>query len=181
MSRKALIVVDHINDFVHEDGALTAGKPAQDITSFICAKVKEFLQNGDVVVCAYDNHVPNDREFENWPVHAVQGTWGQEFYGELKELIDASKQMDNLYLMPKKFYNAFDGTPLEKILAENGVSEVHIMGVATSICVMLTTYGAYTRFYPTVVYQEGMADFMKASEQAMLDEYFKTVFHTQIR
>lgn len=181
MSKKALIVVDHVNDFVHDKGALTAGKAAQAITPFICEKVSQFLENGDLVVCAYDDHDPDDREFENWPVHCVRGTWGQEFYGELQELIDSKRGDENLVLLPKKHYNAFDGTPLEKILQDYEVKEVHIAGVCTSICVMLTTYGAYTRFYPTVVYKEGMADFMKQSEQAMVDEYFKTVFHTEVR
>lgn len=181
MSKRALIVVDHINDFVHDDGALTAGKSAQAITPFICAKVKEFIANGDLVVCAYDNHSPDDREFENWPVHCVEGTWGQQFYGELSEIVKGHQHVDNLVVMPKRHYNAFDNSPLENILTQHGVTEVHVMGVATSICVMMTTYGAYMRFYPTYVYKEGMADFMKLSEQAMLEEYFTTVFKTLIR
>lgn len=82
---------------------------------------------------------------------------------------------------PKKHYNAFDNTPLEKILTDFDVEEVHVMGVATSICVMMTTYGAYMRFYPTVVYKEGMADFMELSERAMVEEYFSTVFKTELR
>lgn len=181
MTKKALIVVDHVNDFVHDDGSLTAGKPAQEITPFICDTVKQFITNGDLVVCAYDNHTKDDREFENWPVHCVEGTWGQEFYGELKEVVEAYRGSDHLVVMPKKHYNAFDNTPLESILRDHNIEEVHVMGVATSICVMLTTYGAYMRFYPTVVYKEGMADFMKVSEQAMLSEYFNTVFKSNLR
>lgn len=181
MSKKALIVVDHINDFVHDDGALSAGKPAQEITPFICSIVREFLENGDLIVLAYDNHSENDREFENWPVHCVEGTWGQQFYGELQDVVEQYRNYSNLVLLPKKHYNAFDNTPLEDYLKKFGVQEVHVMGVATSICVMMTTYGAYMRFYPTVVYKNGMADFMKLSEQAMLQEYFQTVFKTELR
>ena len=35
----ALIVVDMSNDFVHDKGGLTAGKPAQDIVDNILNKV----------------------------------------------------------------------------------------------------------------------------------------------
>ncbi len=31
MSKKTLIVVDHINDFVHDEGFLIPGKPAQAV------------------------------------------------------------------------------------------------------------------------------------------------------
>ncbi|CAM5193241.1 hypothetical protein UACE39S_04369 [Ureibacillus acetophenoni] len=41
MAKEALIIVDMSNDFVAEDGSLTAGKPAQEIVPYIVDLAKD--------------------------------------------------------------------------------------------------------------------------------------------
>lgn len=47
--KKALLNVDYTNDFVAKDGALTCGKPGQDLHDYILQITKEFYSNGDYV------------------------------------------------------------------------------------------------------------------------------------
>ncbi|RKJ26363.1 isochorismatase, partial [Butyricicoccus sp. 1XD8-22] len=67
MAKEALIIVDMSNDFVADDGSLTAGKPAQEIVPYIIETANEFLSRDQVVVVAMDAHQENDQHFELWP------------------------------------------------------------------------------------------------------------------
>lgn len=54
--KRALINIDYTYDFVAEDGALTCGKPGQDIEQHLVAITKQYIENGDYVVFAIDKH-----------------------------------------------------------------------------------------------------------------------------
>jgi nicotinamidase-related amidase len=43
MSSKCLVNVDYTNDFIADDGALTCGKPGQDIEDYIVSLTKQFI------------------------------------------------------------------------------------------------------------------------------------------
>lgn len=47
---KALLIIDYTNDFVADDGALTVGKPAQQLDGYLTELADRFYQNGDVVL-----------------------------------------------------------------------------------------------------------------------------------
>jgi len=57
---KAFINIDYTWDFVADEGALTSGKPGQDIEKDITSLTNEFIQNGDYVVFAIDAHEEGD-------------------------------------------------------------------------------------------------------------------------
>jgi len=59
----------------------------------------------------------------------------------------------------KKRYSGFYGTDLEKILLENEIGAVEVVGVWSSICVMDTVAGLANRDYPISVPVKGVADF----------------------
>ncbi|MFX0560902.1 hypothetical protein TEPIDINF_002337 [Tepidibacillus infernus] len=42
MTNEALVIVDMSNDFVHDNGNLTAGKPAQEIVPYIMQQQRNF-------------------------------------------------------------------------------------------------------------------------------------------
>lgn len=73
---KALIVIDYTNDFVHEEGALTCGKPGQAIEKRIIQLTRLFADQGDAVVMAVDLHRKED------PYHP------ENKYLEYKKMVD---------------------------------------------------------------------------------------------
>jgi nicotinamidase-related amidase len=168
MSKKALIVVDYNNDFVHADGALTCGAAGQQLDRFIAEKIRQFHERGDVVVVVNDNHRLDDEEFVLWPVHCVAGTWGSQTYGETGKVVEQLRGQPRVYELPKTKYDAFYGTELDEILREEAVEEVYVAGVCTSICVAATVQGGYFRGYSMKVFRDGVADLNEEAHRFML-------------
>ncbi|MGB2928201.1 MAG: isochorismatase family cysteine hydrolase [Desulfobacterales bacterium] len=152
MSKKVLIIVDMLNDFIDKNGALYCGDAAQSIIPFIQERLEAFRNRGDLVIYLQDSHDKNDKEFERFPSHCVSGTRGNEIIHEL-----TPKPGDKV--IPKKRYSGFYGTDLESILESAGVDDVEVVGVCTSICVMDTVGGLANRDYKITVPVKGVADF----------------------
>jgi nicotinamidase/pyrazinamidase len=149
---KALIIVDMLNDFLRKNGALFCGEEARTIIPFIRALIDEYRREGGMIVYLCDSHRKDDREFDRFPPHCVTGTRGAEVIPEL-----APQAGDKV--IKKTRYSGFYGTDLEEVLEKTGVSEVGIVGVCTSICVMDTVGGLANRDYGATVYEKGVADF----------------------
>jgi nicotinamidase/pyrazinamidase len=152
MSKKALIIVDMLNDFVDEKGALYCGNTARSIIPFIRERLTNCRSHEDLVIYLQDSHDEDDKEFEKFPKHSVAGTWGSEVIPELTPRTDEK-------VIPKKRYSGFYGTDLEHVLKSADVDEVEVVGVCTSICVMDTVGGLANRDYKTTVPVKGVADF----------------------
>lgn len=159
---RALINIDYTNDFVASDGKLTAGKVAQNLEEYIVDITKEFYENGDFVVFAIDNHFENDEfhpESKLFPPHNINGTDGQKLYGKLEDLYKKIKNSDNVYYTFKTRYSAFHSTDIETKLRERNITEVHLVGVVTDICVLHTAMDAYNKGFDIVVHEKGVQSF----------------------
>ncbi|MGN7760259.1 cysteine hydrolase family protein [Paenibacillus sp. 22594] len=155
---RALIVIDFTNDFV--DGSLPVGQPGMDIAPRISELTQRFVDNGDYVVMAVDLHEENDPyhpESKLFPPHNLRGTGGRELYGSLKDVYDQNQ--DLIYWMDKTRYSAFCGTDLELKLRERGITELHLIGVCTDICVLHTAVDAYNKGFSIVVHKDAVASF----------------------
>ncbi|TES91159.1 MAG: cysteine hydrolase [Desulfobacteraceae bacterium] len=152
MSKKALIIVDMLNDFIDKKGALYCGDTVGLIIPFIRNRLKAFRKPGDLVIYLQDSHDKNDKEFERFPPHCVAGTWGNEIIQELAPMPEDK-------VVPKKRFSGFYGTELANILKTSGIDEVEVIGVCTSICVMDTVGGLANRDYNITVPVRGVADF----------------------
>lgn len=152
MSNKALIVVDMLNDFIDEKGALYCGDTARKIIPFIQERLQAFREQGNLVIYLQDSHDENDKEFEKFPKHCVANTWGGKIIAELAP-------WPNEKVVSKKRYSGFYGTDLEKIITDAGVEYIEVVGVCTSICVMDTVGGLANRDYKISVPVNGVTDF----------------------
>ena len=153
--KKVLIVVDMLNDFVHEKGALSF-KFARFIVPFIKERIEAHIADNNIIIFLCDAHDGNDKEFERFPKHAVKKTWGA---GIIKELADAVAGYYSLVTISKTRYSGFYGTNLGTQLADLAPDEVEVVGVATSICVSDTVGGLANRDYNVIVPIKGVADF----------------------
>lgn len=174
MKKKVLLNVDYTNDFIAEDGALTCGKPGQDLEEFIVKITKEFIDNGDEVVFAIDGHLKDDKyhpETKLFPPHNIVGTKGRELYGELHSVWEENKEKPNVHWMDKTRYSAFVGTNLEVMLRERDIKEVHIVGCCTDICVLHTAVDAYGKGLDIVIHEKGVASFNQAGHEWALDHF----------
>lgn len=148
----ALLVIDMLKDFINPDGALYCGESSRKIIPFIREKIERFHKNGDLVIFLCDSHKEDDLEFKMFPKHSVIGSEGAQIIDELPvEKEDV--------IIKKTRYSSFFGTNLDVVLKENSISEAHVVGVCTSICVMDTVGDLRNRDYTVTVYKKGVADF----------------------
>ncbi|MCP9269048.1 cysteine hydrolase [Xenorhabdus sp. XENO-1] len=170
---KALIVIDMLNDFV--TGVLANEEDAMKMIPSIQRMIKYARNNPDwLVVYANDAHRADDREMEIWGKHAMAGTWGADVIDALAPI-----GMEREIVSPKRFYNAFDGTDLEDVLAQYGVTEVVLAGQHIHCCVHHTAYGAFIRGYGITVLSDAVCAFPGIDQQAALD-YLKTIYGAEI-
>lgn len=152
MIKSALIVVDMLNDFIDEKGALYCGPSSRDIVPFVHLRLAAHRRAGSLVVFLHDAHAEDDLEFEKFDKHCVAGTWGSQ-------VIDELAPQSGEAVLPKTRYSGFYGTDLEQRLADYAPEAVEVVGVCTSICVMDTVGGLANRDYRTTVPEAGVADF----------------------
>ena len=161
MTKKALIAIDMLNDFIDEKGVLFCGTDARDKIPFIKQRIQSYRDNDDLVIYMMDSHDEDDKEFNKFQKHAVTGTWGNEIINELTPG-PADK------VIPKKRYSSFYGTDLEKVLKESNIEEVEVVCVCTSICVMDTVGDLVNRDYAVTVPVKGVADFNQDAHEFAL-------------
>lgn len=82
-----------------------------------------------------------------WPMHCVQDTWGSEFVSELntKAITKAFRKGTDPGI--DSYSGFFDNghrksTGMAEWLREQGITEVHVLGVATDYCVKFTVLDA---------------------------------------
>lgn len=155
--KRALIVVDVQNDFC-EGGSLAVVGGAQvatDISAYLAAN-----PGYDLVVATRDAHVdPGDHFSEtpdfvdSWPRHCVVGTPGQELHPNL-----TYSAFDGVFDKGgyEAAYSGFegengDGIGLDEFLAESGVTDLDVCGIATDYCVRATAEDAALLGYVTTV------------------------------
>jgi nicotinamidase-related amidase len=178
MAEKALINIDYTVDFVADDGALTCGKPGQAIEDNIVRITEDAVLKGDLVVFAVDVHYPGDAfhpETKLFPPHNLAGTPGRQLYGKLHDLFQRHSGRENVLYLDKTRYSAFAGTNLDIRLRERGVTEVHLVGVCTDICVLHTAVDAYNLGYRIVVHRSAVASFNPAGHEWALEHFAKTL------
>jgi nicotinamidase-related amidase len=180
--KKALLVIDYTVDFVALDGALTCGEPGVELEEYITELTKKFLDEEHFVVMPVDVHDVNDPyhpETKQFPPHNIRGTEGRHLYGTLQKLYEERK--DEIHWMDKTRFSAFAGTDLEILLRARGISELHLVGVCTDICILHTSVDAYNRGFEIVIHESGVASFDPAGHEWALRHFENTLGATVIR
>jgi len=168
VGKKALIVVDMLNDFIEEGGALEVGEAGRRIVPVIAEVLEKARSERWTVVYLCDQHQPTDREFEMFPPHCLAGTHGGKVYPELAP-------QEGEFVISKRRYSGFYGTDLDLTLRELNVDELVLTGVCTNICVLYTAADARMRHYKVSVLKDGVASFDQRAHQFALQEMEKTL------
>ncbi len=177
--KRALVVVDVQNDFC-EGGSLavTGGaKAASDISAYLAGN-----PGYDFVVATRDAHIDPGAHFsdtpdfvDSWPRHCVVGTPGQDFHPDL-----TFRDFDGVFDKGnhEAAYSGFegsnaDGRGLDEFLAESGVTDIDVCGIATDYCVRATAQDGAMLGYVTTVFSDLTAavapDRLDAAWKALAD------------
>lgn len=172
--RRALVIVDMIEDFAHEGGALYCGTSMAQIIPVIQKEIERAHAAGEPVVYLTDNHLPDDAEFQMFPAHAIVGTKGAQIIPEL-----APNVAD--VVIPKRRYSGFFGTDLDITLRERGVDTLRLVGDCTNICVIYTAADARNLGYAVEVVEDGVTSFDEEAHKGALRELEKTLGAKMVR
>ncbi|HEC93634.1 MAG TPA: isochorismatase family protein, partial [Candidatus Atribacteria bacterium] len=64
MTKKALLVIDMLNDFIREDGKLYIGKRGEEIILPIQRELQSFREKDNPIFYVCDHHRFDDKEFK---------------------------------------------------------------------------------------------------------------------
>ena len=142
-ARTALVVVDMQNDFVKEGGSLVVPDAEATIPT-IKALLDLARESGMKVIFTQDTYNEGDPEWEIWPEHVWEGSWGWEIVNELEPREDE-------LVIRKVRYDAFYGTHLDHFLRLWRVDNLIICGTVANICVHYTAASAALRWFDVVI------------------------------
>jgi len=162
MSKKALLVIDMLNDFVREGSPLEVPDTRKVIPA-IKREIESARREGRHIIYICDSHEPDDIEFKRfkWPVHAVKGTIGAQ-------IIDELKPSNSDIIIEKTTYSGFYRTKLDSTLKALGIRALRLTGCVTHICVLFTASDAVLRGYDVEVVEDGVAGIAPEDHDAAL-------------
>ncbi|WP_254509436.1 bifunctional nicotinamidase/pyrazinamidase [Anatilimnocola floriformis] len=171
---RALILVDIQNDF------LPGGTLAVPQGDEVVAVANELMPQYDLVVATQDWHPADHQSFARhhpgsqvgdvielhglpqvlWPVHCVQGTSGADFSPRLNLAGIQHVVQKGTDREVDSYSGFFDNarrraTGLEKLLRENRVEDVHVLGLATDYCVRATAIDAVDLGFRVTLIERG--------------------------
>lgn len=169
---RALLLVDVIKDFRHEDGdrLLASFRGRQP---GLLRTLGDARANGTPVVYANDTAGTWDSDAPELVRRAVDE-------GRAGELVAALAPRDDEAVVLKPRYSAFDSTPLETLLRERGVEEVRVAGTATELCVFQTVTDALRLGFAAAVQADACATVDEENERLAL-LYLERVLGVPIR
>jgi nicotinamidase/pyrazinamidase len=163
MKNRVVLIVDMINDFVTKGGALYLEGSDKLVKRLDETLKDEWDKNHPLFIFACDCHKENDPEFNLFPKHAIEDTWGAE-------IAEGIFKPEYHFIVDKTTYDSFYGTDLENIIrtksnhinrSEHRIGmldprdvEVFVVGVCTSICVMDTVAGMWRRGFKPIVMKD---------------------------
>ena len=149
MPDTALVVVDMLNTYEHED--------ADKLT----ASVREVLPNiVDLVERATD-----DGDVEVVYVNDLYGQWNagrselleRVVRGRYRELIEPIAPAEDAIFIVKARHSIFYETPLEYMLRQQGIEKLVLAGQVTEQCILYSALDAYIRHMEVVVPRDAVA------------------------
>ncbi len=146
--KKALLVIDMLNDFVL-DGAPLKVPNIKKIIEPIKREMEKARSGGYPVIYLCDSHDKNDREFKMFPPHAVKNTEGSKIIEELKP---QGKDI----IIRKSSFSGFFNTDLDKVLKRLEVKKLIVTGDVTNICVLYTVADAVMRDYEVDIVKDAV-------------------------
>ncbi len=146
--RAALIVIDMLNRYEHEDAeALTAS--VRGSLPAIQSTIKSAEQSETPIVYVNDNYGEWHAGGRELSERALQGP--------SRTLVEPILPPDGAAFVPKARHSIFYETPLDYLLRSMHIEELILVGQVTEQCVLYSALDAYVRHYRVVVPKDAVA------------------------
>jgi nicotinamidase-related amidase len=168
--KDALLLVDVLNDFQHDDGDRLL-ESFRDRHEGMLRAVQTAREGGVPVIYAQDNRGVWDGDGKRLVQEALDGPGG--------DLIKELAPDDGESLVVKPRYSAFDKTPLELVLRDLEVERLLLAGAATEGCVAQTAIDGRELGFKMTILADACATVDERNEQVALD-YLENVVGAMI-
>ncbi|MFI6477670.1 cysteine hydrolase family protein [Nonomuraea sp. NPDC050663] len=137
MNVTALVVMDMLNSYDHDDADLLA-KSVEEVVGPMAALIRQAEERDDVeLVYVNDNH----GDFTAGPAELTR----RALEGRRPDLVEPIVPPEGCPFLPKVRHSAFFGTSLEYLLHRKRVDTVVLAGQVTEQCVLYSALDAYVR------------------------------------
>jgi nicotinamidase-related amidase len=159
MPRRALVIIDMINTYEHEDAELLV-ESAEEAVPVISTLLERARDEGAPVIYVNDN-------FGKWrsDQHALIEDALNSEHGSLVEPIVPDE--DAMFVV-KARHSIFYETPFGYLLRQEGIDEIVMTGQATEQCVLYSALDAHIRHIPVIVPREAVAHIHEDLAEAAL-------------
>ena len=148
MPRRALVVIDMINTYDHED-AERLRESAKRVVPVIADLVDRARQADAPIIYVNDN-------FGQWRSDQdalVESALG----GEHASLVEPIVPDEDSMFVVKARHSIFYETPLEYLLRQEAIDDIVLTGQATEQCILYSALDAHIRHIPVVVPRDAVA------------------------
>jgi nicotinamidase-related amidase len=160
MPRNALLVVDMLNPYDHEDADKLVPTVRDALPRIV--ELRDRAQQADDVLLVYAND--NSERWDATRDDLVRTALG----GEHPDLIEPIAPPPGVPFLPKGRHSAFYETPLSHLLHLERVERVVIAGQVTEQCVFYSALDAYLRGYEVVIPTDAVAHIVPEFADAAL-------------
>jgi nicotinamidase-related amidase len=157
--RRALVVIDMINTYDHEDGERLR-ESAKDVVPVLGELVKRARDAGAPVIYVNDN-------FGGWRSDH-RALVEEALAGEHGSLVEPIVPDDDAMFVVKARHSIFFETPLEYLLGQEEIDEVVMTGQATEQCILYSALDAHIRHIPVIVPRDAVAHIHEDLAEAAL-------------
>ncbi|MEE8109535.1 MAG: isochorismatase family cysteine hydrolase [bacterium] len=175
MERQAVVIVDMLKGFFKGE-PVPAPRDADRLISANRRLAAAAREAGVPVIFVKDNFWPEEVEidihFKLFGPHCIVGTPDAEVLDELEPQAGD-------FQVRKKRYSGFQGTRLDQILRELGVTELFFGGTWTDACVQHTVMDAWGLCYRTVLVEDAVSSPSEEDEAHAL-RYMQRFYGTRV-
>lgn len=148
MSRPAVIVIDMINPYDHEDADLLVASARRVVP--VVRKLIERARDAGVEVIYVNDNLGRWRSQGDDIVAAA-------LHGPHPDLVEAVRPDEHSLFVVKARHSIFYQTPLEYLLGQQGISHIILCGQVTEQCVLYSALDAHIRKIAVTVARDAVA------------------------
>ena len=159
-SKTALVVIDMLNPYEHEDAERLC-KSVETVVDPVRELIARAEEEGVEVVYVNDNYGDWNSSQEELAEHALQGA--------RRDLVEPVLPPDGASFVIKARHSIFFETPLEYLLRQKEVGRVVLTGQVTEQCVLYSALDAYVRHLEVAVPRDAVAHIYEGLADAALE------------
>jgi nicotinamidase-related amidase len=159
VGRTALIVIDMLNPYEHEDADRLIASVEQALPNIVALRDRAG-DDGSLVMYVNDNH----EDWESSRDQLVEAALD----GARRDLVEPILPRDGDLFLAKTRHSIFYATPVAHILEQEGVDHIVLTGQVTEQCILYSALDAHLRHHAQTVPRDAVAHIFEDLAEASL-------------